>query len=106
MMTLIARRGKLVYLHSSGFADVEAGLPLKADSILRFYSLTKPVTSVVTMIMYERGLLQLDEPISHHLPSFASPHVLMDDGSIVPARREITVRDLLMHTAGLSYGNG
>lgn len=92
-------------MHSSGLADVETGQPLRANTILRFYSMTKPVTSVCAMILYERGLFQLDEPISHHLPSFASPRVLQEDGSTVPACREIIVRDLLTHTAGLSYGD-
>ena len=105
MITLIARHGKLTYLHLSGNADVEHKLPLAANTIMRFYSMTKPVTSVGAMILYERGLFQLDEPISHHLPSFAAPHVLEND-QLVPARREITFRDLLMHTAGLGYGDG
>ena len=106
MITLIARKGKLVYMHSSGVADIETKQPLKANTIMRFYSMTKPVTSVCAMVLYERGFFQLDEPISHHLPSFASPRVLQEDGTTVPAEREITVRDLLMHTAGLSYGDG
>ena len=105
MITLIARHGKLTYLHMSGLADVENKLPLAANTIMRFYSMTKPVTSVGAMILYERGLFQLDEPISHHLPSFNNPHVL-EDGKRVPAKREITFRDLLMHTAGLGYGDG
>mmetsp|Transcript_32726 Transcript_32726/g.86001 ORF Transcript_32726/g.86001 Transcript_32726/m.86001 type:complete len:875 (-) Transcript_32726:377-3001(-) len=105
MITLIARHGKITYLHMSGLADVESKLPLAANTIMRFYSMTKPVTSVGAMILYERGLFQLDEPISHHLPAFSKPHVL-EDGKRVPARREITFRDLLMHTAGLGYGDG
>ena len=105
MITLIARHGKLTYLHLSGFADVERKLLLAANTIMRFYSMTKPVTSVGAMILYERGLFQLDEPISHHLPSFSGSHVLEND-QLVPARREITFRDLLMHTAGLGYGDG
>lgn len=105
MITMIARNGKLTYMHSSGLADVERQLPLAMNTIMRFYSMTKPVTSVGAMILYERGLFQLDEPISYHLPSFASQHVL-EDGRRVRARREITFRDLLMHTAGLGYGDG
>ena len=105
MITMIARNGKLTYMHSSGLADVEQQLPFTLNTIMRFYSMTKPVTSVGAMILYERGLFQLDEPISLHLPSFASPRVL-EDGKHVHARREINFRDLLMHTAGLGYGDG
>ena len=105
MITMIARNGKLAYMHSSGLADVEHQLPLALNTIMRFYSMTKPVTSVGAMILYERGLFQLDEPISHHLPSFARPQVL-ENGKHVRARREINFSDLLMHTAGLGYGDG
>ena len=105
MITMIARNGKLTYMHSSGLADVERQLPFAFNTIMRFYSMTKPVTSVGAMILFERGFFQLDEPISHHLPSFARPQVL-EDGKPVRARREITFRDLLMHTAGLGYGDG
>jgi len=106
MITAVARRGKLVYLHASGFANVEAAKPFELDTVLRAYSMTKCVTSVVAMILYERGLFQLDEPISHFLPSFANPRVLLEDGTLVDAEREITVKDLLTHTAGLGYGDG
>mgnify|MGYP003684769947 CR=1 FL=1 len=91
MITAVARRGKLVYLHASGFANVEAAKPFELDTVLRAYSMTKCVTSVVAMILYERGLFQLDEPISHFLPSFANPRVLLEDGTLVDAEREITV---------------
>jgi len=106
MITCIARKGKLVYMHASGHADIETKQPFRTNTVVRAYSMTKVVTSVVVMILYERGYFQLDEPISHHLPSFANPRVLLEDGTIVEADREITVRDLLTHTAGLGYGDG
>lgn len=106
MITAIVRRGKLVYLHVCGCADVERDRPFQTNTVLRAYSMTKCVTSVVAMILYERGLFQLDEPISHFLPAFANPRVLLEDGTLVAADREITVKDLLTHTAGLGYGDG
>jgi CubicO group peptidase (beta-lactamase class C family) len=106
MITAIVRRGKLVYLHLCGCADVERDRPFQTNTVLRAYSMTKCVTSVVAMVLYERGLFQLDEPISHFLPAFANPRVLLEDGTLVAADREITVKDLLTHTAGLGYGDG
>ena len=106
MLTCIVRRGKLVYLHTSGKADVEADRPMAPNTIVRLYSLSKPLVSVCAMCLYERGLFQLDEPISHHLPSFANPTVMLPSGEAVPAKREITFADLLTHTAGLTYGDG
>ena len=74
-------------------------------TLLRFYSMTKPIVSVCAMVAYERGLFQLDEPISIHLPGFAKPRVVLPGGGSEPAAREITFRDLLTHTAGLAYGD-
>ena len=105
LFTAIARRGKLVYAHSSGSADVASGSPLTQHTLVRLYSLTKPLVSVCAMVLYEKGLFQLDEPVSHHLPSFANARVLLASGEIVPAEREVTVHHLLTHTAGLTYGD-
>lgn len=105
LLTLIARRGKLCYLHASGLADVESGSEIAQNTVMRLYSLSKPLVSACAMVLYEQCYFQLDEPISHHLPSFANPRVLLPSGETVPARREITVRDLLTHTAGLTYGD-
>ena len=69
LLTMVARRGKLCYLHASGEADVEAGQRMAQNTIVRLYSLSKPLVSVCAMVLYERGYFQLDEPISHHLPS-------------------------------------
>ena len=76
LLTMIMRRGKLVFLHCSGHADVEQRMPMTANTLVRLYSLSKPIVSVAAMRLYERGLFQLDEPISHHLPSFANQQVL------------------------------
>ena len=105
MLTMMMRKGKLIYLHSSGHANVDTGEPMNERTLLRFYSMTKPVVSVCAMVAYERGLFQLDEPISIHLPGFAKPRVVLPGGGTEPASREITFRDLLTHTAGLAYGD-
>uniref|UniRef100_A0A7S4BDV2 Beta-lactamase-related domain-containing protein n=1 Tax=Chrysotila carterae TaxID=13221 RepID=A0A7S4BDV2_CHRCT len=105
MLTMIARHGQVCYMHSSGYADVATKQPLTERTLMRMYSMTKPVVSVAAMILYERGLFQLDEPISKHLRCFARPVVMLDDGTTEPANREITFRDLLTHTSGLSYGD-
>ncbi len=106
---LVARHGKVVYLATAGRRDVEAGLPLDEATIYRIASMTKPVTSVAVMMLCEEGKLGLDDPVSRHLPEFQAPTVLVAPdrtggaGSTVAARREITIRDLLTHTSGLSY---
>eukprot|EP00931_Biecheleriopsis_adriatica_P066524 TRINITY_DN4086_c0_g2_i1.p1 TRINITY_DN4086_c0_g2~~TRINITY_DN4086_c0_g2_i1.p1 ORF type:complete len:817 (-),score=92.95 TRINITY_DN4086_c0_g2_i1:729-3179(-) len=104
MLTLVVRHGSLCFVHSSGKADVQNDSPLTLQTILRIYSMTKPVTAVAIMILYERGHFQLDEPISRYLPTFASPRVYLEDGTTRAAKREITFHHLLTHTSGLSYG--
>ena len=64
--TLVARHGKIVFCESEGFRDLEASKPMTADTILRFYSMTKPITSVALMMLYEEGLFQLDDPVSEN----------------------------------------
>ena len=106
-LTLVARRGEVAYFDLTGFADVEKGVPLKEDTIFRFYSMTKPITSVAMMMLYEEGRFQLSDPLSKFISAFADPHVLtgggVDDYQVEPARREITLHDLLTHTSGLTY---
>ena len=106
--TMVARRGRVVHLHSCGMADRAAGRAMAADTIVRIYSMTKPLTSVALMMLYEQGLFQLDDPITRFLPYFANMRVASggQSGKIdtVPAARDITFRDLLTHTSGLTYG--
>jgi CubicO group peptidase (beta-lactamase class C family) len=108
LMTVVARRGKIVDWRMRGLIDVEAGKPVAADAIYRIYSMTKPITSVAVMMLYERGLFQLDEPIARWLPTFAEPRVFVggdaENPKTEPARQPITFRHLLTHTAGLTYG--
>jgi CubicO group peptidase (beta-lactamase class C family) len=105
---LVARRGQVVYDAAYGMADIARGTPMRRDTIVRIYSMTKPLTSAAIMMLYEEGRFQLDDPISRFLPYFANMRVFVGGarGKIetVPAAREITFRDLLTHTSGLTYG--
>ncbi|HFB98181.1 MAG TPA: class A beta-lactamase-related serine hydrolase [Bryobacterales bacterium] len=106
-VTLIARHGKIVHLGVYGMADREAGRPMKEDTIFRIASMTKPITSVAVMMLYEEGRFLLSDPISKYLPEFAHMTVLPPGaprGSTpIPAKRPITIRHLLTHTAGFTY---
>ncbi len=101
--TLIARRGEIVHTAQVGMRDREAGLPMTADTIFRIYSMTKPVVSTALMLLHEEGLFQLEHPVANYLPAFATQQVLEADGSLVAPARPVEIRDVLMHTAGLTY---
>jgi len=114
-VTLVARGGKIVHLEAIGDADREARQPMKADTIFRIASMSKAVTSVAVMMLVEDGRLTLGDPVSKFIPSFKKTTVLVrppagavegTQVSVVPAKRAITVRDLLTHTSGVSYGDG
>jgi len=102
VMTLVARDGKVVHWESAGWR-VRGEDPLERTDIFRIYSMTKPVTSVAAMMLVEDGLMSLDEPLATYLPDFADARV-WDDGALRPPTRPITIRDLLRHTSGLTYG--
>ena len=107
-LALVARRGQLASLDCFGSRDVGSGAPVEADTIFRIYSMTKPVTSVALMTLYEEGRFQLDDPVGRHIPEMAELRV-WEDGTPLSYRtvlpeREMNVRDLLTHTAGLTYG--
>jgi CubicO group peptidase (beta-lactamase class C family) len=105
---MIARNGKLVYNHTWGMADREAGKPMSPDALYRIYSMTKPITAVALMMLYEEGLFLLEDPIGNYLPELQGLTVAQEDdaGNLVrrPPARQPTIRDLLRHTAGFSYG--
>lgn len=107
-VVLVARGGKIVHADTIGFQDKDAGTPLKRDAIFRAYSMTKPLVSVVTMMLVEEGRLQLTDPVSKFFPALANLQVLSNpadpNSAREPARRPITVHDLLRHTSGLTYG--
>src|SRR5262245_6444970 len=104
IVTLIARDGKVVDVHTNGFQDVENHKPMQVDTIFRIASMTKPITSVAVMMLEEEGKLSLTDPVSRYIPAFKGQRVAAEGGTTVPARREITIRDLLSHRSGLSYG--
>lgn len=100
---MIARRGKIVHLQSHGLMDIEANKPFRDDAIVRIYSMSKSITTVAALQLCEAGKLGLDDPVSKHLPEMKDCKVQGKDGPFVP-QHEMTVRDLMRHTSGLSYG--
>lgn len=109
-VVLILRKGKVAYFEAIGFQDREKKLPMKADTIFRIASMTKPIVSVAIMMLIEEGKIQLAKPASVFLPEFKNLMVgveKVNDGKpelvLEPARRQMTIQDLLRHTSGLSY---
>src|SRR4030066_194971 len=104
----VARRGKVVQFETCGMMDIEAGKPMRRDTIFRFYSMSKPITSVAAMMLYEQDKIKLDDPVSKYIPEFKGLKVVADpDAEVikeVAAKREMSVRDLMRHTSGLTYG--
>ena len=105
---MIARGGRTAFFETAGHADKEASLAFEKDTIVRIYSMTKPVTSVAAMMLYEQGCFQLDDAIAAYLPEFADMRVWAggagDITHAVPADGPITVKQLMTHTSGLTYG--
>ena len=104
---LIGRSGQVAYFESTGQRDNERNLPFEKDSIVRIYSMTKPVTSVAAMMCYEDGCFQLDDPVSLYIPAFANLTVWTGGGDAshtTPLAQPMLVRHLLTHTSGLTYG--
>jgi CubicO group peptidase (beta-lactamase class C family) len=106
-LTLVARRGQIAWLSPIGLMDRERGKPMRSDTIVRIYSMTKPITSVALMMLHERGAFGLADPVHRYLPGWEHlrVHRYGRHPSFVtePAARPITIRDLLTHTSGLSY---
>ena len=108
-VALVARNGKIAYFKSFGFADIDAQTPMQKDSIFRLASMTKAITSVGAMILYERGLFQLNDPVSKYIPEFADMQVVSEmdaNGDVsarVPAAAQIKIIDLFTHSSGISY---
>ena len=103
-IAMVVRCGKVVYLERFGLMDLEAAKPMQFDTIFRIYSMTKPISSVALMMLYEQGLFHLTDPISDFLPEFNGVKVWVNEGELTGLTRPITVQDLLRHTAGFSYG--
>jgi CubicO group peptidase (beta-lactamase class C family) len=104
----VSRRGRLAYVSSYGSRDVEAGRPAETDTVWRLYSMTKPITSVAAMMLYEEGGFELTDPVSSYIPSFADVRVFVGGSDLrqvtVPAAEPVRIWHLLTHTAGLTYG--
>ena len=104
-LTMIAREGRLVHFEKFGTQDVATAKPIEFDTIFRIYSMTKPITSVAVMMLYEEGHFQLNSPVSEFIPAFKDMKVYANHGdAIVDAEREMTIKHLLTHTSGLIYG--
>jgi CubicO group peptidase (beta-lactamase class C family) len=105
---VVGRDGRTAHSATYGLRDREAGLPVEPDTIWRIYSMTKPVTSVAAMMLYEEGLLQLRDPLSRYLPAFADARVYVAGAAqrpqTRPALEPIRIWHLLTHTSGLTYG--
>ncbi|MEM7275657.1 MAG: serine hydrolase domain-containing protein [Actinomycetota bacterium] len=104
---LISRAGKIAHLSFQGMANEAAGTPMTADTLVRIYSMSKPITSVALLSLYEEGRFKLDDPVSAFIPSWADLRVFADGSAANYTtrfpEREMTVRDLLTHTSGLTY---
>jgi CubicO group peptidase (beta-lactamase class C family) len=106
----VARHGKLVMLDAYGWRDKAANLPMTTDTIFNIASMTKPMTTVGALMLYEQGKILIDDPLSKYFPKFANMKVAVRDANgeptadTVPANRPITIQDLLRHTSGIIYG--
>jgi CubicO group peptidase (beta-lactamase class C family) len=107
-LVTVSRHGKLAYVSAYGARDVEAGLPVESDTLWRIYSMSKPVTSVAAMILYEEGAFELTDPVSRYIPSFGNVRVFAGGSDVkpvtVPAAAPVRIWHLLSHTSGLTYG--
>lgn len=104
----VMRGGKTAFFRAHGHADLARGKPFTTETITRIYSMTKPLTSLAVLMLYEEGRFQLDDPVARFLPEFSDMRVMVGGNraklETVPALRPITIRDLLTHTSGLTYG--
>lgn len=100
---LVLHRGKELYFNAFGMADEARGIPMRRDTIIHLYSMSKPITAAAVMVLAERGELDLRDPVSKYLPCFAGQKVWSDEKGEIPADREPTIFDLLNMTSGISY---
>ena len=102
-VAMVARRGTLGYVATIGYQDIEQRVPMSERTLFRIYSMTKPVTAVAVMMLFEQGRFQLDDPVSKYLPEFSTMAVRDVSGATHPPARAITIRDLLLHISGLEH---
>ena len=106
-LTVIARKGKIAHFETIGMRDVENKKPVEPDTIFRIYSMSKPITSVAVMVLYDEGRLQLDDPVENYIPAFKDMKVFNKEQTEThAAENKMTVQHLLTHTSGLTYGWG
>ena len=107
-VTLGARHGKVLWCEAQGLRDVERNLPMERDTVFRIYSMTKPITSIAMMQLYEQGKFLLNDPVHKYIPSWRNLQVYKGgrypDFETEPATTTMTIRDLMTHTSGLTYG--
>src|SRR5439155_26668673 len=107
VITLLARNGKLVDFQTCGYRDLEKKLPMERDTICRVYSMSKIITSVGTLVLFEEGRFNLDDPVSKYLPELKDMKVMTggtaDAPQLEPLKRPITIKHLVTHTSGLIY---
>ncbi len=104
MVNLVMRNGDIVHFEAVGNRGVDDNTPMRLNDLFRIYSMTKPITSVAAMQLYEQGKFQLSDPVTKFVPELQGLNVLNKDGTLSPVKREMTMHQLLMHTAGFSYG--
>ena len=108
LLVAVVRNDRLAWFETYGHRDVETGRPVEPDTIYRIYSMTKPITTVAALMLYEEGHFQLDDPVAQFIPAFAGTRVFAggdaEQFTTVPLARAITVHDLMIHTSGLTYG--
>ena len=108
VVTMVARHGKVVQFEATGKRDIAAGLPMQKDSIFRIYSMTKPITGVAMMMLFEEGKWQLDDPVAKYIPEFAGLKVYgMEANGNMTLKdpvHPVTMRELMSHTGGFTYG--
>ena len=105
VVTMVARRGKIVHFDTVGSYGLDNQKPIEKDALFRIYSMTKPITTVAMMMLYEEGRFQLGDLVSKHLPEFEDQKI-MRDGELVAPESPMTIEQLMSHSAGLSYGFG
>ena len=108
IVTLVARKGKVVHLSAHGNYGVDNATPMAPDTLFRIYSMTKPVTAIAALMLHEEGKFQMNDPVSKYLPEFEYQKLLIRDEKnttmLVNPKSEMTMRQLFTHTAGLTYG--
>ena len=104
IVTMLARHGKIIHLNAHGTYGIDNQTPMAADTLFRIYSMTKPITSIAAMMLYEEGKFHMTDPVSKHLPEFAEQKILID-GKLVEPESPMIMRQLFTHTAGLTYGS-